>query len=912
MEIGQSACSIRRPQDCPVRAVLDGAASAALRFDGLGAVSAGGTSRYLYDYAEPIRSEILDLLFLPGYAASIQVLKVEIGGDAQSGFGVQPSHRREANETRCERGDTFWLIREARRRNPQLVLVASPWTFPPWVGVENATQTSFYNSDAIDYILSWIACANATDAGRVDFLGGRPRRSLRDLLGRRQGHVAPPVAWVWELRTALASAEVPTQLVLPDAEPDPLDPLMDANELLGAYGLHYPCFLPMPSLQEKGLPFWSTEDGGMLADWAGAACAGRSINTNLVRMNATSTLLRSLVWAVHPALPGPCDGLLDAREPWSGRYAIQDPLWILAHTTRFTQVGWHVLPLQSGASGHLKKGGTVVCYLSPDRGAFTLVVEKLQAPCQSCPGATTGAEEVVFHLAGGLESKWVDESDYPELEANATEMEVTSDDDDVSDAENASDDSENESDAENESVSENESNESNGNRSNGTSREEALILPTSGLGFFLTNKTHKFFRLPDLPVDRRDGSFSFVVQPDTIYTITSLNISEDFPNSTGHPNEAPPVSFPVPFNEDFDQYVSDETPGYFADYGGSFQVSEDPAYPPNLVLKQGIAQKAGTNAWVSAAEPMTLIGHRLDDIVMSVDVFLPDFTQLPEMPERPGIQAAWDGQCLSTGGAAFGTSPPLLQESCEVKLQQSFILETSSGRLLAVETSSPQQSCLTAHRCDLSSPYADPGVCMRPCSHDQLEMSNQTWEWHPDGSLRLQMHPNLCLTQGRDRQDRAHTAFVLADCGEPHALPTQRFLATGPMPIYTGLCVRLQPRARHEDPGDLLNGLPGRNGYCLRLGVDAMKHGTWRLESGGVRAKLLAQGPLVSPFKTWHRLRLAANGTVLRVKIDDQDEVVAIHEEHTIGATALISGWHEAFYDNVAMEPPSSLEPVYY
>ncbi|CAK9075022.1 Uncharacterized protein SCF082_LOCUS36434 [Durusdinium trenchii] len=355
-----------------------------------------------------------------------------------------------------------------------------------------------------------------------------------------------------------------------------------------------------------------------------------------------------------------------------------------------------------------------------------------------------------------------------------------------------------------------------------------------------------------------------------------------------------------------------ETPGYFADYGGSFQVSEDPAYPPNLVLKQGIAQKAGTNAWVSAAEPMTLIGHRLDDIVMSVDVFLPDFTQLPEMPERPGIQAAWDGQCLSTGGAAFGTSPPLLQESCEVKLQQSFILETSSGRLLAVETSSPQQSCLTAHRCDLSSPYADPGVCMRPCSHDQLEMSNQTWEWHPDGSLRLQMHPNLCLTQGRDRQDRAHTAFVLADCGEPHALPTQRFLATGPMPIYTGLCVRLQPRARHEDPGDLLNGLPGRNGYCLRLGVDAMKHGTWRLESGGVRAKLLAQGPLVSPFKTWHRLRLAANGTVLRVKIDDQDEVVAIHEEHTIGATALISGWHEAFYDNVAMEPPSSLEPVYY
>lgn len=37
------------------------------------------------------------------------------------------------------------------------------------------------------------------------------------------------------------------------------------NISFGSPGLHYPCFLPMPSLQEKGLPFWSTEDGGMLA-----------------------------------------------------------------------------------------------------------------------------------------------------------------------------------------------------------------------------------------------------------------------------------------------------------------------------------------------------------------------------------------------------------------------------------------------------------------------------------------------------------------------------------------------------------------------------------------------------------------------------------------------------------------------
>eukprot|EP00435_Cladocopium_sp_Y103_P062723 s482_g24.t1 len=64
--------------------------------------------------------------------------------------------------------------------------------------------------------------------------------------------------------------------------------------------------------------------------------------------------------------------------------------------------------------------------------------------------------------------------------------------------------------------------------------------------------------------------------------------------------------------------------------------------------------------------------------------------------------------------------------------------------------------------------------------------------------------------------------------------------------------------------GELLNGLPGRRGYCLRLGIDAMKNGVWRLESGGQSARLLARGRLFSPLGTWHRLRLAANGTVIR------------------------------------------------
>ena len=54
------------------------------RFDGIGALSGGGgTSIFLRDYPAAQQSLILDLLFKPSYGASLHMLKVDIGGDAQ-------------------------------------------------------------------------------------------------------------------------------------------------------------------------------------------------------------------------------------------------------------------------------------------------------------------------------------------------------------------------------------------------------------------------------------------------------------------------------------------------------------------------------------------------------------------------------------------------------------------------------------------------------------------------------------------------------------------------------------------------------------------------------------------------------------------------------------------------------------
>ena len=69
------------------------------------------------DYPEKERNEILDLLFLPGHGASLQILKVEIGGDTQSTDGSEPSHMRFPDEKpACERGyDTFVSVRNCLR-----------------------------------------------------------------------------------------------------------------------------------------------------------------------------------------------------------------------------------------------------------------------------------------------------------------------------------------------------------------------------------------------------------------------------------------------------------------------------------------------------------------------------------------------------------------------------------------------------------------------------------------------------------------------------------------------------------------------------------------------------------------------------------------------------------------------------
>src|SRR6202020_2082551 len=130
--------------------VLDGN-SAGRRFDGLGAVSAGASSRLLIDYPEPQRSQILDYLFKPNYGASLQHLKVEIGSDVNSTDGSEPSHMRSREDHNYTRGYEWWLMQEARKRNPAIVLDSLAWGAPGWVG-----SGTFYSPDMAGYVVDFL------------------------------------------------------------------------------------------------------------------------------------------------------------------------------------------------------------------------------------------------------------------------------------------------------------------------------------------------------------------------------------------------------------------------------------------------------------------------------------------------------------------------------------------------------------------------------------------------------------------------------------------------------------------------------------------------------------------------------------------------------------------------------------
>ncbi|MEU4744372.1 ricin-type beta-trefoil lectin domain protein [Actinosynnema sp. NPDC023658] len=364
--------------------------SAGRTFDGVGAVSGGGgNSRLLIDYPEPQRTQILDYLFKPGYGASLQILKVEIGGDTNSTSGAEPSHAHFRGDLDCNRGYEWWIAEQARARNPNIKLVALPWGAPGWLG-------TFLSRDTIDYLLSWLGCAKQHNLS-IDYFTAA------------QNEKAWSPSWTVDLRNALNAAGYSSmKLIVGDSWPGdwgPAGPIStdtayrNATDILSA---HYTCgylsaqtSCTVPSnVANSGKVLWSSENGSQ--DYNdGAKPLARGINRVYLDGKMTAYLNWDLIAATTPNVPWPTVGLVLANQPWSGYYSVGKDTWALAHTAQFTAPGWKYLDSSSGYIGGNRNNGSYVSLKSPNNSDYSTIIETMDA---------TAAQTLDFTVTGGLSS----------------------------------------------------------------------------------------------------------------------------------------------------------------------------------------------------------------------------------------------------------------------------------------------------------------------------------------------------------------------------------------------------------------------------------------------------------------------------------------------------------------------------
>ncbi|XP_033990648.1 galactocerebrosidase isoform X2 [Trematomus bernacchii] len=574
--------------------VLSDSAGLGRGFDGIGGLSGGGaTSRLLVNYAEPYRSQILDFLFKPNFGASLHILKVEIGGDAQTTDGTEPSHMHYENDENYFRGYEWWLMREAKRRNPNITLIGLPWAFPGWVGHGKSWPYDFPDITA-SYVVKWILGAKQYHDLDIHYVGIWNERNF-------------DVKYIKVLRNTLDKVGLTgVGIIAADGDwsiADSLNADPHLSECVEVVGAHYPGTTTVKEALQTQKKLWSSEDYSSVNDEVGGGCWARILNQNYVNgfMTASDTLVRlgqtalsscvlttvsfstiswNLVSSYYEDLPFARDGLMTAEEPWSGHYEVAPPIWITAHTTQFTQPGWSYLQ----TVGHLAQGGTYVA-LTDGKGSLTVVIETMTHDHSVCirpplPPFNVTSQNATFQLKGSFAS-------IKELQVWRSQFN------------------------------------------------------------FKTKKPSFFQKLT--PLTLVDGLFTLSVAEDEVYTLTTVTSGQ----KGSYPGSPPSARFPKQYKDNFDvrNPPFSEAPN-FADQTGVFEYYLNLTDPGahSFTLRQVLTERPIT--WVADADQtISVIGdHQWQNVTVSCDVFM-------ESVKTGGVFIAArvdkGGQCVRSARGVF-------------------------------------------------------------------------------------------------------------------------------------------------------------------------------------------------------------------------------------------------------------------
>jgi len=368
--------------------------SAGRTFGGIGAISGGGgNTRLLTDYPAAQQQQILDYLFKPGYGASLQILKVEIGGDTNSTDGSESSIEHTSGSVNCGNGYNWWLMEQAQARNANIKFYGLAWGAPGWIG------SSFFSTNTINYLVSWLGCAKSHGL-TISYLGGWNERGYN-------------ISWYEQLRSALNSNGFSgVQIVGSDTDYSIATDIANNPSFASAVsiiGVHYPCqggdggnadTCPGNATAEgTGKPLWASENGSQDLN-GGAPALIRSITRGYTDAQLSAYINWPLIASLYPDLPFDDDGLILANQPWSGAYSVGTELWATAQVTQFTAPGWQFLNAGSGYLGGSESNGSYVTLKSTDGTDYSTIIETTTA---------SAAQTVTVDVSGGLSTGSVHE-----------------------------------------------------------------------------------------------------------------------------------------------------------------------------------------------------------------------------------------------------------------------------------------------------------------------------------------------------------------------------------------------------------------------------------------------------------------------------------------------------------------------
>lgn len=375
------------------------------RFDGIGVVDGGGaTSVLLKDYPDPQRSQILDMMYKPHFGASVSALLVEIPGDGNSTQGSMPSHMHSRDDLDYSRGSTWWVMRQARLRNPAISLDGTAWSAPGWIGTSGALypqstgedyqgDAKFFSADTVDYYVKWLRGLRDVYGLQMDAMGARNEKgasydfikALRKGLdangfGRIKLHGFDNWPNPWKFK------------FVSDMPGDPA--LKNSIDILSAH-INAPDYVVPADVQAAaaamGKPIWNTEQHVYKPGFDGLIGIVEAFNENYIRSGVTKIVNWYGIASLYTMQPysGEKEAAIRANWPWSGHYEVNQSLWGFAHYGQFTARGWQYL---KGGSGDLSGGGTYVTLKSP-KADYSIIIETKDAKAD---------QQVEFAVDGGL------------------------------------------------------------------------------------------------------------------------------------------------------------------------------------------------------------------------------------------------------------------------------------------------------------------------------------------------------------------------------------------------------------------------------------------------------------------------------------------------------------------------------